>query len=155
MIQRIQTVYLLLTFLLSVIFLSGDYFNFSNDAGTRIMMDFSGLWKSVGGEEFVRSGNHFFLTILFIFIGIISVSDIFIYKNRKVQLFLAKILGLLTAASAALTIFYLVYITGRYEVSLIPGFRMIIPFVVFVLCLLAHRGIRKDDDLIRSYDRLR
>ncbi|HOW08862.1 MAG TPA: DUF4293 domain-containing protein [Bacteroidales bacterium] len=155
MIQRIQSIYLLLTFLLSVIFLGGDFFNFGNDAGTRIMMDSSGLWKSGGDEELVRTGNHFILTILFIFIGIISVSDIFLYRKRKVQLFLAKILCLLTAASAALTIFYIIYITGRYEVSVIPGLRMFIPFAVSVLCLLAHRGIRKDDDLVRSYDRLR
>lgn len=155
MIQRIQSVYLVLTFLLSVLFLSGEFFNFSNPGGTRIMMDFNGLWKAGGESEFVRVGNHYFLTILFVLIALISVFDIFIYKNRKLQLLLAKILVLVTAVSSVLTIFYLIYIPGRYEVSLTTGFRMVIPFVVLVFCLLAHRGIRKDEDLIRSYDRLR
>jgi len=155
MIQRIQSVYLLLTFILSVLFLSGEFFSFSNNAGARIMMDFSGLWTAGEGEEFVRTGNHLFLTSFFILISLISIADIFFYKNRKIQLLLAKILVLISAASAGLTIYYIVFITDHYHVSFIPDFRMLIPIAVPVLCLLAHRGIRKDEDLVRSYDRLR
>jgi len=155
MIQRIQSVYLVLTFLLSVLFLSGEFFTFSNSGGTRIVMDFNGLWRSGGSAGLELTGNHYYLTIVFILIGLASFIDIFLYRKRRLQLLLAKILVFITAASAGLTIYYLIYLPGQYEVSLVPGYRIIIPPLVLVLCLLAHHGIRKDKELIRSYDRLR
>lgn len=155
MIQRIQSVYLVLTFLLSVLFLSSEFFSFSNSGGTKIILDFNGLWKAAGTDEPEPTGNHYFLTIVFILIGLASIIDIFLFKNRRRQLMLAKIIIGFTIVSVGLTIFYLIYIPALYDVALLPGFRILIPPAVLVLCLLAHRRIRKDEELVRSYDRLR
>jgi hypothetical protein len=35
------------------------------------------------------------------------------------------------------------------------GFRMFIPLLVLILGTLALKGIKKDENLVRSYDRLR
>ena len=38
---------------------------------------------------------------------------------------------------------------------MVLNFRIVIPVVNLILLLLASRGIKKDDDLVKSYDRLR
>ena len=41
------------------------------------------------------------------------------------------------------------------EVTMSYGFPIIFPVVNLILLWLAHRGVKKDEDLIRSVDRLR
>ena len=155
MIQRIQSVYLLLTFLLSVLFLSGDFFSFINPEGTEIILKFNGLWRSADAGRSVITGNHYFLTVIIVLIALLSAADIFLYGKRRLQIMGAKILIVLAAASVVLTVYYLVQIPALYEVTPVPGIRIIIPPLILILCLLAHRGIRKDEELVRSYDRIR
>jgi hypothetical protein len=46
-------------------------------------------------------------------------------------------------------------IVSKFDARLIPGFKIILPIVILVLSILAFRGIKKDDQLVKSYDRLR
>jgi len=50
---------------------------------------------------------------------------------------------------------YSVIISGKYDASVNPVFNTSIPLMQFALAVLAYRGIKKDDDLVKSYDRLR
>ena len=47
------------------------------------------------------------------------------------------------------------YLMKRERVMLWYLIRIVIPVVNLILLLLASRGIKKDDDLVKSYDRLR
>jgi hypothetical protein len=44
---------------------------------------------------------------------------------------------------------------GQASESTRYTFRIAIPFVNLILLLMALRGIRKDEDLVKSYDRIR
>jgi hypothetical protein len=46
-------------------------------------------------------------------------------------------------------------IMTKYDSVIDPGFRMAIPLLQLIFSVLAWRGIKKDDDLVKSYDRLR
>ena len=85
----------------------------------------------------------------------ISLLAIFLYKNRKMQLKVTLTLIILEVLLFVVVAYYIVYVIKRFDASLIPGFRMFIPFLTIVFSILAYRGIKKDEILIRSYDRLR
>jgi len=113
MIQRIQSVYLLLiTALMAVLAITA--------------FDVS-WWQS----------------LLFVMLGIISLVTIFLYKNRKRQMWIVAFLLL-----ASILIF--VY---AIEISaLIMG---ILSLISMLLAILTISAIRKDEKLVRSLDRLR
>lgn len=155
MIQRIQSIFLLLTFIVSVIFLCGVYFYFLSIDGTSMMMDFNGLWKTGINGELVPAERMFFLTVIFILIALLSFVSLFLFKNLRLQVFLAKVLVFLSFTAVIFSVYLLVIITGRYNVTISPGLRMVIPPLVLIFSLLAYRGIKRDQKLLRDYDRLR
>jgi hypothetical protein len=46
-------------------------------------------------------------------------------------------------------------IVSKFDARLIPGFKMILPLAILIFSILASWGIKKDDKLVKSYDRLR
>ena len=155
MIQRIQSVYLLMTSLMSVLFLSGNYFLLNNSGGTSIVIDFNGIWRSVGTGEYGLIAKSYSITAFAALIALISFTTIFFYRNRKLQIKFVIVLISATALLILLSVYNIYSVSREYEVSLKTGFRLLIPPVMFLLSLLALRGIRNDEDLVRSYDRLR
>ena len=139
MIQRIQTVWLFLAALFAALtykfpFYSGNVINKEN------VQRF---------EKLLASSN--FLVLIFtagLIVGTIIM--IFMYKNRKQQMWL-------TAAAAGLSIINIVlyftqlkkFISGN--MSLTAVFALAIPVFLF----LAMNGIWKDEKLVKSLDRLR
>lgn len=155
MIQRIQTVYLIAVVILSIVFLGGDFITFKNSLDAELFVDFSGIWKSVNGGGFTLLGAQYILTGLFVLIALLSGIVIFLFRKRKLQMKLCLLLIIISIVSIALIIYYVVMITGRYQVSPVPGFRILIPLIILIFSILAYSGIRKDENLVRSYDRLR
>ena len=139
MIQRIQTVWLFLAALFAALtykfpFYSGNVINKEN------VQRF---------EKLLASSN--FLVLIFtagLIVGTIIM--IFMYKNRKQQMWL-------TAVAAGLSIINIVlyftelkkFISGN--MSLTAVFALAIPVFLF----LAMNGIWKDEKLVKSLDRLR
>lgn len=139
MIQRIQTVWLFLSALFAALtykfpFYSGNVINKEN------VQQY---------EKLVASSN--FLVLIFT-AGLVAgtIIMIFMYKNRKQQMWLI-------AAAAALSIINIVlyftelkkFVSGN--MSLTAVFALAIP----VFLLLAINGIYKDEKLVKSLDRLR
>ncbi|MBZ0207220.1 MAG: DUF4293 domain-containing protein [Flavobacteriales bacterium] len=95
-------------------------------------------------------------------IGVLSallLGVIFLYKNRVRQLRITRMVNLLVMA-----ILVFLFITdnsmrayleqgGKVENSF--GFSAILPLLMVVFTLLAERGIRKDEALVKGMDRLR
>lgn len=95
------------------------------------------------------------LSVIILLICILSFAAIFLFKKRKIQLTLTVSIILLTILLIGLMLFYAFWTAGKYQEKLVPGFKMFIPLLMFVFGILAYRGIRKDENLVKSYDRLR
>ena len=155
MIQRVQSIYLSLIILLSLLFLKGSYLTFSDSTGSVIKITFNGIIKSTGGQGSELLEKLLPLSAFIIVIPVLSLITIFLYKNRKIQMCFASI-GIMIAAGLILVSgYYSFVVSSRYSVSIIAGAKMAIPVAILVLSIMAYRGIRKDDRLVKSYDRLR
>lgn len=142
MIQRIQSVYLLLAAILGVI----AYFMPFAVAGsdTMTLSNVSALSGEVASAQI-------FPWLLFSAILLTSVA-IFLFKKRKVQI----------QVSAGAAMVYL--LTGSLFLILADRFTHLkidfqpwiaLPFLSAFLCYAAVRGINKDEKLVRAADRLR
>jgi glucan phosphoethanolaminetransferase (alkaline phosphatase superfamily) len=150
MIQRLQSLYLLLTTLLSFLFLKDGFIAFSDEPGS--VINFTIATISVESETLMKTLP---VTLLIIIIPLLSLITIFLFKNRRLQVILCKTLLILVSAFIIVLVFYSYTVINRYNAELIPGIRMTVPVIQLVLVFMAYRGIKKDDDLVKSYDRLR
>jgi len=155
MIQRIQSIYLLLTSVLSVLFLSGDFLSFINDSGAEIIMNYRGLWIKEPGEAPLIRENQLIFQIIGLLLIILPLISIFLYRKRELQKKSAVAIIILSAMLGAITAWYAYSIAQNYQAVFSPVFRTFLPLIILLLSLLAWHGIRKDEKLVRSYERLR
>ncbi len=155
MIQRIQTVYLLLaTALMSL----------------TLFLPLATIWQ--GGNEIIikawfADGTVGFKAPLPLYLGIIlSVATalpfvtIFLYKKRmtQIRLCVSEIVLLLgSVAFIALYCYRLCEVLAEMmtDLNFTLGFASLMPFVAIFFVVLAIRGIAKDEALVRSLDRIR
>ena len=95
------------------------------------------------------------LSVIMLIICILSFAAIFLFKKRKIQLKFTVFVILLTIIFIGLILFYAFWITGKYKAEPVTGLKMLIPLLLLVFGILAYRGISKDENLVKSYDRLR
>lgn len=155
MIQRIQTVYLFLVFLLALLFLFFPKGTLDMDGMVYIIKSW-GIALEEGVEK--PDYSHFLgivsLVMPFI-IMILSTYTTFIYKNRLLQIKLGKINIFLHVILVVSTFFYLDVIKKSFSGEFTYGVAVVFPLLAMIFLLLANRAIRKDEELIRSADRLR
>lgn len=136
MLQRIQSIYLLLAAIAS----GGLIFVFS-------------LWENEAGEPvFAQDVQVPF--ILFFVSAVLSLATIFLFKNRKLQFVLGRINIILNFILLGLFVYWSLIVPGEANISE-KGIGMFIPVVSIVLLVLANKAIKKDEDLVKSVDRLR
>jgi hypothetical protein len=155
MIQRIQSVYLSLTTLLSFLFLNGSILNFIDRSGSVVKVTFTEIIRETSKADHELLAKIFSLPLLITLISVLSVVTIILFKKRNVQLWVSKILIFLITAFIFVLGIYIYIIISKYDSEMIPGFKMAIPLLQLILSILAYRGIKKDDNLVKSYDRLR
>ena len=143
MIQRIQTIYLLLASIVS----GGLIFVFN-------------LWNTIKEKIFVVdlfSREVFTLKVIpfmFIMSSILSLVAIFLFKNRKLQFVIGRIIIMTNLFLLGLLIYLSLNLSGETSVSE-KGIGMFLPILAILLVVLANKAIKKDEDLIKSVDRLR
>jgi hypothetical protein len=143
MIQRIQTIYLFLASVIS----GGLIFVFN-------------LWNTVKEEIFVLdlfSEETFTLKVipvLFFLSALSSFAIIFLYNNRKLQFVLGRVIILINLFLLGLLIYLSLTLSGETLVSE-KGIGMFLPILAILLLVLANKAIKKDEDLVKSVDRLR
>ena len=81
---------------------------------------------------------------------IFSLLGLFMFKNRKFQMKLIR-LTVLIQMIIGIRIFILF---KKFEVVLNNSFLFLSAFTLIAL-IMAYRGVKKDDDLVRSLDRIR
>ena len=165
MLQRIQTLYLFLVFTIDTLLLIANpiYAEFQMKAGdgkgpTTVLMQF---WKQVSmgtNLELPISSFKFLNLVFMILIAILAIYTIFLYQNRKSQIKIAKLL-VVSNVIFLLVILVDFYLTKRQFVELISlntlGFQIIWPVLLMVFASLALIGIRSDEKLVQSMDRIR
>lgn len=139
MIQRIQSVWLFL----AVIFAALTY-KFPFYTGNIIGKDNVQRY-----EKLVASSNYILLLLTAGFIAG-TTAILFLYKNRKQQLWLTVVAACLSIINLVIY-FYEVKKFSSGNVSL----SAILAFAIPIFLILAVNGIRKDEKLIKSLDRLR
>ena len=155
MIQRIQSVYLFIMALLSSLLIPGSFLNFTEKTGFVIRVSFNEVARDNAGKATELVEKLMPLSVLIVLIPVISLVTIFFFKKRKFQLQLSRFLILLAGILVVVIIHVCLSIVTKFDAEIIPGFKMILPVLILIISILAYRGIRKDDQLVKSYDRLR
>lgn len=138
MIQRIQSVWL---------FLAAAF-----DALTFRLPFYSGDWKddTVPAVVDLNAQSTIWFTILSVIAGALGLATIFLFRNRKLQL---KLIYLGIFISVVLLALYFLEIGDFYTGNL--ALWAIFYFAILISFILAARGVRSDEKLVRSMDRLR
>ena len=136
MIQRVQSIYMFLSFLVMSVLL---YF----------VPTFNGV------DKYYIFDDKISLTLAQIS-GILSIIAIFLYQNRKLQFVMNRISILLNLILLGLFIFQLTNVSGA-EPKAMKGIEMgvFLPIISVILLVLANKAIQKDEDLVKSVDRIR
>jgi glucan phosphoethanolaminetransferase (alkaline phosphatase superfamily) len=141
MIQRIQSVWLLLASAGSLLPLKFSFYsgNILNPDNTKKF-------------EYLTAMSRIPLLLIAFLLGLLCLGIIFLYKNRKLQI---KLIFLAIVLSIGQILLFLKYSAqfvaneGNYDLA------AILILLVPIFLLLAARGVYKDEKLIKSLDRLR
>lgn len=144
MIQRIQSIYLGL-----VIILSG------------FVVFFIQLWVKEGEigvnlTDLLNSKNYFqiVLAVMYLAVAVLGIMSLLMFKNRMLQKRINGVNILVNLILFGLLIFNLLSLSGELKDSL-KGIGIWLPLGSIVLLFLANRAIQKDENLVKSVDRIR
>ena len=147
-IQRIQSVYLLIAVILMAVFAF-----------------FPALTFELGGRQFVYGAleagkvgvTHIdpLMLMLVVLISLLALIDIFLFKNLQRQMtvcFVDIILGLAMLVAIGIQAFY---VNGKDGVTLTWQWYLLLPILSIVFLMLAHKAMSRDKKMLRDSDRLR
>ncbi|MBT8317270.1 MAG: DUF4293 domain-containing protein [Lutibacter sp.] len=144
MIQRIQSVYLLIATLLS--------------GGLIFMLK---LWENEEGLDFFVldsfSSNSLLLksmAVLFFVSAFLTFIAIFQFKKRQLQFVLGRLSILINFIILGIVVYFSQNLSGEISVSE-KGIGLMIPILTILFVVIANKAIKKDDELVKSVDRLR
>ncbi len=160
MIQRIQTVFLALAAIASTLMLIPfKKMPLLNIYGENSTLNFHSLYMEnlIPGETSPFSPYFTWpLAAILVLITFLSIIAIFLYKNRSTQMLWIKINILLTIFLVAGFFFgYVNMIEDKTGVQAIYHMNSFLPALILLFLILAYRGVRKDEKLIKSMDRIR
>ena len=152
MIQRIQSLYLLVVALLMASLFIYPFAELLGADGQLFIFNFNGL--SVQGEEslYLLTIPTFVLLSLIVLIPFISI---FLYKKRIIQMRLNFINIILLIGYLGLNYYYIQNFSRQLDGIVSYQVTAIFPIIAAILTYLAIRAIGKDEALIRSMDRIR
>ena len=139
MLQRIQTIYLILAAVV-----------------TGVLPFVFPLWKLQSGTELMEF--YFMMEMsyaaLFGLSTTLSIVSILGFKKRQNQFVMGRLNIILNLFLLGLFVYRLLTLSGETSVSE-KGIGMFLPIVAIVFLVLANKAIKKDEDLVKSVDRLR
>jgi hypothetical protein len=139
MLQRIQTIYLIFAAVV-----------------TGILPFVFPLWK----QQTVTTLSDFYFMSDLSYVALLglsttlSVVSIITFKKRQNQFVMGRLNIILNLFLLGLFVYRLLMLSGETSVSE-KGIGMFLPIVAIVFLVLANKAIKKDEDLVKSVDRLR
>lgn len=162
MIQRIQSLYLLSVIAISILLFYVPYCNVQSEnpkptaTEQSFLLQSQGIYKILTQKNELQLPTDIFNIINIVLIGMSTLS-IFLFKNRKLQMRMVKIVMLIVIiffSSINYELFKMTDLSGSSgHIRFLLGWY--IPFAQIILLVLSNRAIQKDEDLVRSADRLR
>lgn len=153
MIQRIQTLYLLLVVVLSNITLFSPVVDFMSE-DKLYTLTYKGVLVLENGQQ-INVLNTWALTAISSIIPLVALISIFLFKKRILQIRLNVFNALLMGGYYVLFFMYVWLVKERFNVEATFHIPASFHLINIVLTYLAIRGIGKDEALVRSFDRLR
>ena len=136
MIQRIQSIYMTISLIV-----------------TGILPFLFHLWKLENGNEFYFMQNMLY-TVLFGLSTTLSLIVLLSYKKRQNQFVMNRLNIILNLILLGLFVYRTLNLSGEAKVSE-NGIGIFLPIVAIFLLALANNAIKKDENLVKSVDRLR
>ena len=137
MIQRIQTLYLLLVFVI-----------------TGVLPFVFPLWTTTDGKDFLFMQNQLYV-ILFGLSTTLTLLSVISYKKRQNQFVIGRLNIILNLILLGLFVYHSLNLSGETPAVSEKGIGMFLPILAIVLLGFANKAIKKDEDLVKSVDRLR
>jgi hypothetical protein len=155
MIQRIQTVYLLIIVILTGFTLFTPYARLVNlEDDLSYIMKYSGIFL-IEDTGAVFKQNVWALTAITALILIIAFITIFLFKKRVLQIRLLFFNLILMIGFYLLLVIYLMQASDKFNAGWYLDIVLVFPFIGIILSILAIQAIGKDEALIKSLNRLR
>jgi len=152
MIQRVQSIWLFLASVTLLLLLLLPVVSNQNSS-SEFWIKVTGLYQQSNGEAVkVETFTPLFVSV--IITAVICFAAIFSYRNRKAQKRIISAIFVLIAGLSFWIFSYARKLPGGIEEATY-GAGAFLPLLAILFCALAIRGIRKDEQLLRSADRLR
>ncbi|MFM2264800.1 MAG: hypothetical protein RLZ77_216 [Bacteroidota bacterium] len=136
MIQRIQTLYMLLAFLL-----------------VGVLPFFIPLWNTAEGPFYFMQ-DITYTAMVGLNVSLLLVSILF-YKKRQHQFVLNRLNMIIMLILLGLFVYRSLNVSGGTAAVSEKGIGIYLPLISIVLLALANKAIKKDEELVKSVDRLR
>jgi Mn2+/Fe2+ NRAMP family transporter len=121
---------------------------------TGILPFLTPLWKMSDGSEYFFMQNQVYVIVLGLSTTL-NLLSIISYKKRQNQFVIGRLNMILNLILLGLFVYRSLNLSGETLVVSEKGIGMFLPIVAIVLLVLANKAIKKDEDLVKSVDRLR
>lgn len=144
MIQRVQTIYLFVAFIINgaLIFV----FNLWENTVKNLVFAIDLLEES---SILLKS-----IPIMFFLSSLLSFIAVFLFKNRQTQFVIGRLAILINLILLGILIYVSLTLPGE-TIVFKKGIGMFLPILAILLLVMANKAIKKDEDLVKSVDRLR
>ncbi len=158
MLQRIQTIYLAIVAIACVMIFFFPLANYYNEIQGNYKLFIYGI-RCMDPEPKVLFPNYFTIPLIFLVVAslIFTVSTIFLFKNRPLQIRLCAF-NMLTNIVLIMVIFFFYATRVKTMTQIEPEYNytgMVLPLVSLLFLIFSNQAIRKDEALVRGADRLR
>lgn len=136
MIQRIQTLYLFLVMLISIVMA------FINQNVFAVFSTYQEFFNIFNAE-----------TYMYGLIAVLAIFSAVSYRNRNTQIRINYLSLILNILLIVIFVYYVLNLPGGVTPE--KGIEAIAPLLNCILLLLANRAIKKDIELVKSVDRIR
>ena len=157
MIQRIQSVYLFLCGALLIASIFCPQIAFSRDDVQLFSLSALGtVVENTASGAALQTASHAWGVLTFnVLAAAMAFVAIFLYGNRRRQMRFISLLLLVILLLYITEIAYAWAFASAHDVSMAGQWGAILPFAAYIFAWLARRGVRHDEELVRSVERFR
>ncbi len=155
MLQRIQSIYLFLVFVFALLY---ALFPMAQLSGETLAVSVRLIHiQSLLTETYLSPGFLGIMALaLWLAVILLTVYMTFQYKKRLFQIKLGKLNMLLHVALVLVSFFFLDHLRAQIDDgSMAYGAGILFPVISLIFILMANKAIKRDENLVRSADRIR